>query len=101
MGTRSVQFFEMAARRGGLVATMRLASLARVISAEAATGSDRPEVLARPGSARKVIEAESTRASSEPPIEPARPVGAAGSAQAQLGAYLQTHLELLSQRGLF
>ncbi len=101
MGTRSVQFFEMAARRGGLVAKMRLASLAQVTSAEAATGPDRPEVLARLESALKVIEAEFTGASSEPPIDPGRSIGAPGSEQAQLRAYLQTHLELLSQRGLF
>jgi hypothetical protein len=95
-----MQFFETAARRGGLVAKMRLASLAQVTSAEAATGPDRPEVLARLESALKVIEVEFGTASSEPALEPPRSVST-NSDHSQLRGYLQAHLELLTQRGLF
>ena len=83
------------------MAKMRLASLAQVTSAEAATGPDRPEVLARLESALKVIEVEFSGTSSEPPAETLRShVVPAGDAS-PLRAYLQTHLELMTQRGLF
>jgi hypothetical protein len=99
MGIRSVQFFDTAARRGGLVAKMRLASLAQVTSAEAATGPDRPEVIARLETALKVIELEFNNT---PSSEPPRVVSGGSSTEGtQLRGYLQTHLELMTQRGLF
>ena len=101
MGIRSVQFFDLAARRGGLVAKMRLASLAQVTSAEAASVPDRPEVLARLESALKVIEIEFGSTSSEPPVDGARVSAVLGADQSPLRGYLQTHLELMTQRGLF
>src|SRR5688572_21688637 len=101
MGIRSVQYFETAARRGGLVAKMRLASLAQVTSAEAATGPDRPEVLARLESALKVIEVEFAASTSEPPIPATGSPSSPSIEQTPLRSYLQTHLELMSQRGLF
>src|SRR5262245_57532494 len=47
MGLRSQKYFDDASKLGGLVAKMRLASLAQVTSTEASTQTDTPELLAR------------------------------------------------------
>jgi hypothetical protein len=47
MGKRIVRLFEEAYGVGGLVARMRLASLAQLTSMEAETIEDRPEVVQR------------------------------------------------------
>jgi hypothetical protein len=101
MGSQSVHYFEVAGRRGGLVAKMRLASLAQVTSAEAATGPDRPEVLARLESALKVIEVEFAQNSEPPQPELSRSSPASANELGIVRGYLQTHLELMTQRGLF
>jgi GAF domain-containing protein len=80
---------------------MRLASLAQVTSAEAATGPDQPEVIARLEAAMRIVDAEFASTTSEPPARTPRTSSAPPSAQSQLRAYLQTHLELMTQRGLF
>lgn len=83
------------------MAKMRLASLAQVTSAEAATGPDRPEVLARLESALKVIVVEFGNSPGDPPLEPARSSATSGAELSLVRAHLQTHLELMTQRGLF
>lgn len=83
------------------MAKMRLASLAQVTSAEAANGPDRPEVIARLETALKVIEIEFGGSGSEPPADVVRSAHSSGTENAQLRSYLQTHLELMTQRGLF
>lgn len=47
MGSRGQKYFEDASKLGGLVAKMRLASLAQITSTEASTQTDTPELLSR------------------------------------------------------
>lgn len=102
MGERCRDYFEQADRLGGLVARMRLASLAQITSAEASTVEDRPEILER-------LEHVMTRLRSEfdgaaPPKSGAGAVVSArvgGADASTLRRHLSTHVDLLSQRSLF
>lgn len=47
MGTRAQRYFDEASKLGGLVAKMRLASLAQVTSTEATSQADTPELISR------------------------------------------------------
>lgn len=102
MGRRGQAYFEEANRLGGLLAKVRLASLARVTSTEAATLEDQPEILAR-------LDAALTRLKSEIVREPATPGAgavamprASGSPEARmLRRHIQAYLDLMTQRALF
>jgi hypothetical protein len=107
MGTRSQKYFEDASKLGGLVAKMRLASLAQVTSTEASTQPDTPELLAKLDNAFNRIREEFS--------PDANVKGAAASAQtgvateiARAGANtdlprrcMTTVAELIAQRSLF
>ncbi len=99
MGLQAVRFFEEARKLGGLVATMRLASLARVNSAEAEGIEDSKDVLFRLESALQEIRVDEERRAnigSEGAIAPA--VTTAEQTRI-LRKHVQTFVELISQRG--
>ncbi len=97
LGDRARQYFEEAERSGGLVAKMRLASVAQITSTEAAALEDTPELLRRLSEALgRVIEGtprpeRRDATESRPPPNDAR----------VLRRYLTTCVELVSQRALF
>jgi hypothetical protein len=103
MGARCQRYFEEANRLGGLVAKMRLASIAQITSMEASTAADSPELFVR-------LEAALDRVRSEFSDEGASPAPAKAGAVAskpalasneQLRRYLSAAAELFSQRSLF
>jgi hypothetical protein len=103
MGTQANRYFDDAGAIGGLVARVKLASLARLTSTEAAAIEDTPEVLRRLEEALATLRAQ-WRAKADP-----LPAGKDGNiASAQLGTgetrvlrrHLQTYVELMSQRSL-
>jgi hypothetical protein len=102
MGKRIQSYFEEADRMGGLVARMRLASLAQITSTEAATTEDRPEILERLARAL-----DSLRGQFSPGPERGKPPGEVslargGDEQARLlRRHLTTYLDLMAQRSLF
>ena len=103
MGTRSQKYFEDASKLGGLVAKMRLASLAQVTSTEASTQGDTPELLARLDNAFVRIREEFGRtqgsadaaAGSGPDAVPASPSSDVPR------RCLTTVADLIAQRSLF
>jgi hypothetical protein len=106
MGTRGQRFFEDAGKVGGLVAKMRLASLAQVTSTEATTVNDSPELLARLEAAYNRVRTEFAQAPAQAKSpaaavaftpEVARP--AAGSELPR--RCLNAVAELIAQRSLF
>ncbi len=112
MGRRTRDFFEEADRLGGLVARMRLASLAQVTSTEAAAADDNSPVVERLLKAMPTLLKEF--AGSGKPSSPSGPapasartspgVVAAGprgdETTRTLRAYLTTMVDLISQRDL-
>jgi GAF domain-containing protein len=103
MGKRLVQCFSEADRMGGLVARMRLASLAQVTSTEAATIADRAELCERMDRALETLRGEFGKSGPSSSIV-VREVATApvGDAQAQvLRRHLSTYLDLMAQRSLF
>jgi GAF domain len=103
MGKRLVQCFSEADRMGGLVARMRLASLAQVTSTEAATIADRAELLERMERAPETLRGEFGK-SGPSSSAVVREVASApvGDDQAQvLRRHLSTYLDLMAQRSLF
>jgi hypothetical protein len=102
MGKRILGYFEQADKLGGLVARMRLASLAQVTSTEAATLEDGPEILARLQKASEKLEKEFAAA-------PASGVGPGAVATAPSGdertrllrRHLRSYVDLMAQRSLF
>lgn len=99
MGDRARQFFDEAERRGGLVAKMRLASVAQITSTEAAALEDTPELVQRLAEASsKVLEGSAVRAERRDPTLETRPMQ---SDARVLRRYLATCVELISQRALF
>ncbi|MEN9578910.1 MAG: hypothetical protein RJA70_1919 [Pseudomonadota bacterium] len=108
MGKRIQAYFEQADRLGGLVARMRLASMARITSTEAATLADEPEILMRLGRAFETVEKQFLQPSPGPASSQRKP-GPAGEVVApQLGEnrtlllrrYLSTYADLMAQRSL-
>lgn len=100
MGERSQAFFEEANQLAGLFGKIRLASLARITSTEAATGEDRDEVLTRLETALGKLRAELK--SPEPSGEAAVKSPAPGGREARvLRRHMQTYLDLMTQRALF
>lgn len=114
MGKRARSFFEEADRLGGLVARMRLASLAQVTSTEAAAAGDSSEVADRLQRAMPTLQREfgaappssGTVATSTSPAGSANLPGAVAPAPrgdesaTLLRAQLQTIADLISQREL-
>jgi hypothetical protein len=103
MGKRLVQCFTEADRIGGLVARMRLASMAQVTSTEAGTVADRAELVERLERALEALRAEFGNGGPTSSAV-AREVASAplGDAQAQvLRRQLSTYLDLMAQRSLF
>ncbi|MFO0709621.1 MAG: GAF domain-containing protein [Sandaracinus sp.] len=101
MGERARQYFDEAERSGGLVAKMRLASLAQITSTEAAAVDDSPELLRRLAEASsKVLEGGPRPAERRDPTIETAPRTAPSDARV-LRRYLATCVELISQRALF
>jgi hypothetical protein len=97
MGARCSSFFEEAGRLGGLVAKMRLASLAGVTSSEATSGEDTTDRVNRLEGAMRKVRAEFSGQELPQRIRPAQ-----GRSEAWvLRAQLQNFLDLMSQRSLF
>jgi GAF domain-containing protein len=99
VGERAKLFFEEAERSGGLVAKMRLASLAQITSTEAGAIDDSADVIARLTDAARKLGEESGRDKRDSSTEQLRPRAVAG--EAGLRRQLGTAVELISQRALF
>lgn len=100
MGEKSQAFFDEASRLAGLLGKIRLASLARITSTEAATADDRPEVLARLEAAMVKLKGEFK--APPQPGEAAVRVAAPGGREARaLRRHIQAYLDLMTQRALF
>lgn len=102
MGKRIVKLFEEADALGGLVARMRLASLAQTTSMEAATVEDRPELVQRVQAALDEV-----RKQLPPPAREDKPVPAVAQPSSSedqtrmLRRHLETYLDMMAQRSLF
>jgi hypothetical protein len=118
VGERARQFFDEAERTGGIVAKMRLASLAQITSIEATRAEDTPELVARlqaasakvaPSSSsasRERREGSAVTSSSEIPRESANegmiaPAPGSAADVRALRRHLATCVELATYRGLF
>ncbi|MCC6898288.1 MAG: GAF domain-containing protein [Polyangiaceae bacterium] len=104
MGSRSRGFFEEANRMGGLVAKMRLASVAQLTSTEAATVEDSPELIARLEQAMARLRQEFPDSSSG--ANEAQPgviaLSRSGAEETRaLRRHISTYVELMTQRSLF
>jgi GAF domain-containing protein len=102
MGARSRHYFDEAERLGGLLGTMRLASLARITSTEAAALRDTDEVVARLGRAAEAVRVEfgARPRSGKPRIEATLAPSTGLDRANTLRSYLDTVLELIAQRSL-
>ncbi len=101
MGEQAIRFFSDAEKLGGLPAKVRLASLARITSAEAASAADDEALLAKLRAAlgRLKRELDGTSRSgiySPPPVPPVSD----RDASEKLRTYLGAMLDLVSQRDL-
>jgi hypothetical protein len=103
MGARCQRYFEEANRLGGLVAKMRLASIAQITSMEASTAVDSPDLFVRLEAALDRVRGEFSEEGAAP--GPAKAAVAAGkpalASNEQLRRYLSVAAELFSQRSLF
>lgn len=102
MGKRIQGYFEQADKLGGLVARMRLASLAQITSTEAATHEDNPEILARLSRASATLEKEFSGAPAAE-VNPGKVANVpAGDERTRLlRRHLHTYVDLMAQRSLF
>jgi GAF domain-containing protein len=101
MGKKIVRLFEEADGVGGLVAKMRLASLAQVTSMEAETVEDRPELVARVQQALEEIRKQFSGLREEKAPQ-STIVSRGGDDQSHvLRRHLKTYLDMMSQRSLF
>jgi transcriptional regulator with GAF, ATPase, and Fis domain len=108
MGARGQKFFDDASKLGGLVAKMRLASLAQITSTEASTQTDTPELLARLDSAYNHIRAEfgqpaaNTQTQTQAGAKPVATDVTRASGTPELPRRCMTAVaELIAQRSLF
>jgi hypothetical protein len=106
MGARCQHYFEEANRLGGLVAKMRLASIAQITSMEASTVPDSTELTVRLDAALARVRGEFTNTGrAAAPVKPAQQVAkqpaASAAAVELLRRYLSVAAELSSQRSLF
>ncbi len=122
MGEKARRLFSEVGNSGGLVAKMRLASLARITSTQADTIEDTPEVLARLEDAVRRLRMEAqAKADAQAKLEAQTKTDAQSKSDAQgsagtegtvvrmqsagddanvLRRHLQTYVELMSQRSL-
>ena len=103
MGERSRAYFDEANRLGGLVAKIRLASLAQVTSAEASSAEDDPKTIERLERAMAQIRGELKASEAKPDASIGRVVPSrAGVDDGRvLRRHLQTFVDLMTQRSLF
>jgi hypothetical protein len=102
MGKRLQRAFEEAGSFGGLVARMRLASMAQLTSVEAETQEDRPEVIIRVQTALDEIRKQFAAAEREDKSMPSAVQANPGDDQSKvLRRHLNTYLDMMSQRSLF
>jgi len=102
MGKRLQRAFEEAGSLGGLVARMRLASMAQLTSMEAETSEDKPEVVARVHAALEEIRKQFAGAEREDKGAPsAVQLGPEDDQSQVLRRHLTTYLDVMSQRSLF
>jgi GAF domain-containing protein len=102
MGKRLQRAFEEAGELGGLVARMRLASMAQLTSMEAETTEDKPEVLARVQTALEEIRKQFAGAEREDKAAPSALQPGSDDQQSRLlRRHLATYLDVMSQRSLF
>ena len=100
MGEKALRLFEEARSLGGLVGTMRLASIARVSSAEASGIEDTPETLRKLEEGLRQLREERLRATARP-AEGSIVAAASGVDQVRvLRRHIQTYVELAAQRTL-
>jgi hypothetical protein len=104
MGTRAQSCFDEANRLGGLVAKLRLASIAQVTSTEATARQDSPELTAKLEAALVTVRAEFSAAKSAPAPSKSQELGL-WATTAKENEILRRHLsmvaDLFSQRSLF
>ncbi|HWA73909.1 MAG TPA: GAF domain-containing protein [Polyangiaceae bacterium] len=103
MGARCQRYFEEANKLGGLVAKMRLASLAQITSMEASTAADSAELFVRLEGALERVRSEfAGEGAAAAPVKAAAPaLKPALASSEQLRRYLSVAAELFSQRSLF
>jgi GAF domain-containing protein len=102
MGQRVLGFFEEADRLGGLVAKMRLASLAQVTSTEAASREDGPDLVQRVEKALEQLRGEFGKEPQKSAVVGRIKAPAPGEDRTQvLRRHLDTYLDLMAQRSLF
>jgi GAF domain-containing protein len=100
MGQKVVRSFAEAEKLGGLLGRIRLATLARIASTEAAAVADSPELLARVEQAMTEVRAEF--AGRTPPADELRgKIVSRDPDGAHLRRHLDVLLELMTQRGVF
>jgi GAF domain-containing protein len=103
MGKRLQRAFEEAGTLGGLVARMRLASMAQLTSMEAETLEDRPDVVQRVQTALDEIRKQFAGGDRDDKAAPSA-VAATGGGDEQskvLRRHLNAYLDMMSQRSLF
>jgi hypothetical protein len=105
MGIRGQRCFDEANRLGGLVAKMRLASIAQITSTEAATLNDSPELLSKLETALGRIRTEFASPPVSPKLTPAAPAPAASRSALEASELprkcMTTIADLIAQRSLF
>ncbi|HVY25087.1 MAG TPA: GAF domain-containing protein [Polyangiaceae bacterium] len=104
MGARAQSCFDEANRLGGLVAKLRLASIAQVTSTEATARQDTPELTAKLEAALVTVRAEFKVAKAGPAPSQSQEIGvwaAVAKENEGLRRHLGTVADLFSQRSLF
>jgi transcriptional regulator with GAF, ATPase, and Fis domain len=102
MGKRMLRLFEEADGLGGLVARMRLASLAQLTSTEAESHEDRPELVQRVQAALDEVKRQFPAGGREDKAAPSTvQVRAEDDHSHTLRRHLKTYLDMMSQRSLF
>lgn len=102
MGVRLLRFFAEADNLGGLVARMRLASVAQLTSTEAETLEDRPEIVQRVQTAFDEIRKQFVSGDRDEKAAPSVVQLRNGDDQSHvLRRHLTTYLDMMSQRSLF
>jgi len=102
MGLRLLRFFAEADNLGGLVARMRLASVAQLTSTEAETVEDRPEIVQRVQTAFDEVKKQFQAGDRDEKAAPSVVQLRGGDDQSHvLRRHLTTYLDMMSQRSLF
>jgi len=102
MGQRVLAFFDEADRLGGLVAKMRLASLAQVTSTEAGSREDVPELMQRVEKAMDLLRGEFSKEPAKGAVQGRIKSPVQGDDRTLvLRKHLGVYLDLMAQRSLF